>query len=247
MSTGTEHEDIHTGDETIATSDGPMPAKVAVPHGNPNGAVVVIQEAFGLTPHIADVAARLARAGWHTVAPALFHRQGSPVIAYDDIASARPIMSTLTADGLTTDLTATFDHLEAAGFPAARVGVVGFCMGGSVTLYAGTLRRLGAAVTFYGGGVTTGRFGLPSLAELAPTLTSPWLGLFGDEDASIPVDEVELLRQAAATASIETAVVRYPGAGHGFHCDERPSHYHADAARDAWQRTLGWLDRHVAK
>lgn len=247
MSTGTAHEDVLTSDETIDTADGPMPAKVAAPHANPNGAVVVVQEAFGVTPHIADVTVRLARAGWHAIAPALFHRQGSPVIAYDDVQSALPVVGELTAGGLTTDLTASFDWLERAGFPAARTAVVGFCMGGSVALYAGTLRRLGAAVTFYGGGITTGRFGLPALAELAPALTSPWLGLFGDEDQSIPVEEVEQLRQAAATATIETAVVRYPGAGHGFHCDDRPSAYHPEAARDAWQRTLGWLDRHVAK
>lgn len=247
MSTGTAHEDIRTSDETIETDDGPMPAKVAAPHANPNGAVVVIQEAFGLTDHIADVAARLARAGWHAAAPALFHRQGSPVIAYDDVQSAMPVMGQLTAGGITTDLTATFEWFERAGFPAARTAVVGFCMGGSVALYAGTLRRLGAAVTFYGGGVSTGRFGLPPLADLAPSLTSPWLGLFGDEDPSIPVEDVERLRQAAAEATIETEVVRYPGAGHGFHCDDRPAAYHPEAARDAWQRTLGWLDRHVAK
>lgn len=241
------HDDVLVNDLTIETDDGPMPAKSASPHANANGAVVVVQEAFGLTGYIADVTARLARAGWHAVAPALFHRQGSPVIPYDDVQSALPVMQQLTAGGITTDLTATLDGLEREGFPAARTAVLGFCMGGSVALYAGTLRRLGAAITFYGGGVSAGRFGLPSLAELAPSLTSPWLGLYGDEDASIPVEDVERLRQAANEAAVETEVVRYRGAGHGFHCDERPDHYHQGAAQDAWQRALGWLDRHVAK
>lgn len=247
MTTGHPHDDVLATDLTITTDDGPMPARSAAPHVNPNGGVVVLHEAFGLTAYITDVTIRLARAGWHALAPALFHRQGSPVIPYDDIPAALPIMGQLTAGGLTTDLTAAFDELERTGFPAARTAVIGFCMGGSIALYAGTMRRLGAAITFYGGGVATGRFGLPPLAELAPSLTSPWLGLFGDEDPSIPVEDVERLRQAASHAAIETAVVRYPGAGHGFHCDERADHYHPAVAQDAWQRTLGWLDRHLAK
>lgn len=247
MTEATAHQDTVATDETIDTDDGPMPAKVALPHGNPNGAVVVVQEAFGLTDHIADVTGRLARAGWHAVAPALFHRQGSPVIAYDDMERVLPAMSSLTAGGITTDLTATFEHLERAGFPAARTGIVGFCLGGSIALYAGTLRRLGAAVTYYGGGVGEGRFGLPSGIELARSLTSPWLGLYGDRDQSIPVEDVERLRATAADAPVETEVVRYADAGHGFNCDARPESYHAESAKDAWARTLGWLDRHVAK
>ncbi|MGH9082726.1 MAG: dienelactone hydrolase family protein [Acidimicrobiales bacterium] len=223
-----------------------MPATVAVPGGPATGAVVVVQEAFGVTGHIADVAARLARAGWQAVAPALFHRQGSPVIAYDDIQSALPVMGQLTAGGITSDMLATLSFLEEAGFPAAKVGVVGFCMGGTLSLYMGTLRPIGAAVTYYGGGVATGRFGLPSLAKLAPTLVAPWLGLYGDEDQSIPVEEVEELRRAAAQAKVDTEVVRYAGAGHGFHCDDRPTAFRAEAARDGWRRTLGWFDRHLA-
>jgi carboxymethylenebutenolidase len=243
----TSHEPIGAGTTvTIATDDGPMPAYVAVPQGTPRGAVVVIQEAFGVTSHIEDVARRFALAGWHAVAPALFHRQGAPVFAYDDFEHVRPTMQTLTAGGITTDVTATFAQLEAAGIPAERIGVVGFCMGGSVALYAATLRRIGAAVSFYGGGVAEGRFGLPSLIELAPQLTAPWLGLYGDLDKGIPVEEVEALRHAAAGSLVETEIVRYADADHGFHCDDRPAVFNPAAAADAWQRTLGWLDRHVA-
>lgn len=230
---------------TIQTADGPMPAHVAVPEGTPRGAVVVVQEAFGLTNYIKDVARRLAAVGWHAVAPALFHRLGSPVFSYDDIEKAMPAMQSLTAEGITTDITATFDQLEAAGIPSERIGIVGFCMGGTVALYAATLRRIGASVTFYGGGIAEGRWGLPPLIELAPHLVAPWLGLYGDKDAGIPVDQVERLAQAAAGAVVETQVVRYPDAGHGFHCDERPSAYNPEAAADAWRRTLDWLDRHA--
>jgi carboxymethylenebutenolidase len=85
-----------------------------------------------------------------------------------------------------------------------------------------------------------------SLLGLIPALSTPWLGLFGDADASIPVEEVERLRAELSTrAPVETAIVRYPGAEHGFHCDARPS-YSAEAAVDGWARTLAWLDRHLA-
>jgi carboxymethylenebutenolidase len=80
--------------------------------------------------------------------------------------------------------------------------------------------------------------------ELAPELQTPWLGLFGDEDAGIPIDQVEALREAAARAPVATEVVRYPDAGHGFHCDARDA-FHAPSARDGWQRTLAFLDEHL--
>ncbi len=71
-------------------------------------------------------------------------------------------------------------------------------------------------------------------------------GLFGDEDQGIPVDQVEALRTAAAKASVPTEIVRYAGAGHGFHCDARPDSYHEASARDGWSRTLEWFERHIA-
>jgi carboxymethylenebutenolidase len=189
---------------TIATADGPMPAFEATPTGGAKGGIVVVQEAFGVTSHIEEIARRLAGAGWHAVAPAFFHRQGSPVLAYDDFAAVMPIMKELTAEGITTDLTAALDHLAAAGFSASNTGVVGFCMGGSVTFYAATLRPLGGAVTFYGGGVAEGRFGLPSLIDQAASLQTPWLGLYGDIDQGIPIADVEQLRQATDALSVPT-------------------------------------------
>jgi carboxymethylenebutenolidase len=233
-----------TMDVTIPTDDGPMPAAESTPGTPARGAVVVFQEGFGLNSHIREITRRLADAGWRAVAPALFHRQGSPVLAYDDLTSVGPVMQELTAGGITTDVVSTLDYLDTAGFPPARTGVVGFCMGGSVSFYAGTLRPLGAAVTFYGGGVSEGRFGLPSLIELAPSLATPWLGLYGDRDAGIPVESVENLRLAAARAPVPTELVRYAEADHGFNCDERSS-YAPDAAADAWRRTLAFFDQHL--
>ncbi len=230
----------------IETPGGPMPIFEAEPDGEPRGAVVVVQEAFGVTSHIETIARRLAREGYHAVAPALFHRQGSPVLSYEDFAAVMPVMGELTEGGIREDLEATLGHLEGAGFGPGRTGIVGFCMGGSVTLYAATLRPLGAAVTFYGGGVTQGRFGFPPLLELAPGLQTPWLGLYGDLDQSIPPDAVEQLRQAAASSAVETEVVRYADADHGFNCDDRPAAFNPSAAAQAWARTLEWFGRHLA-
>jgi carboxymethylenebutenolidase len=214
------------------------------PEGEARGAVIVIQEAFGITDHIQDVCARFAKQGYRAVAPHLFHRSGDPVIGYDEMKNVMPHLGALTADGLESDLAATVRYLEQEGFSAGQLGVVGFCMGGSVAFLAAARHALGAAVSFYGGGITTGRFGMPPLLELAPELQAPWLGLFGDNDQSIPVEQVEQLRDAAKQASVDTDIVRYPGAEHGFHCDARDS-YHEASAKDAWQRTLDWFDTHL--
>ena len=101
------------------------------------------------------------------------------------------------------------------------------------------------AVTFYGGGIAQSRFGFPPLFDLAATLQSPWLGLFGDLDASIPTNEVEGLEKVVAGAAVDTEVVRYPEANHGFHCDARDS-YHEESAKDGWARTLAFLESHLS-
>lgn len=230
---------------TISTPDGDMPAAVAVPDRRPRGAVVVIQEAFGLTDHIVDLTGRLAADGWLAVAPALFHRQGAPTFDYGDYAALMPVIQELTGPGIESDVGATLAHVAAEGIAPEQTGIVGFCMGGAVALHAATRFPLGAAVTFYGGGVAEGRFGLEPLVELAPRLQAPWLGLYGDLDTGIPVEQVEALRAAAATAPVETELVRYAEAEHGFNCDARPSH-HPEAAADAWARMLAWFDRHLA-
>jgi carboxymethylenebutenolidase len=230
----------------LATSGGDMGLYDAEPEGEARGAVIVLQEAFGVNDHIEDVTRRFAHAGYRAVAPHLFHRTGDPALDYGNFEKIMPHMQGLSEAGLLDDLDATLGHLAGAGFTAATVGVVGFCMGGSVTFLAAVRRALGAAVTFYGGGVAEGRFGMPPLVELAAELKTPWLGLFGDEDQGIPVDQVEQLRRAAAVAPVETEIVRYPGAGHGFHCDARPDSFHESSARDAWQRTLDWFGRHLA-
>ena len=223
----------------------PAPLSIHETTGEPKGGIVVVQEAFGVNGHIEDVATRFAEAGWLAVAPHLFHRTGDPQLGYDDFSQVMPHMGALTADGILADIDVALALLAGAGIGPAQTGVVGFCMGGTVALVTAVRRDVGAAVSFYGGGVAQGRFGFGPLIEEAPGLRAPWLGLYGDLDQGIPVDDVERLRAAAATSGVETEVVRYPDAGHGFHCDRRPD-YHPDSAHDAWDRTLRWFDQHLA-
>ena len=162
------------------------PLSVHAPSGEPRGGVVVVQEAFGVNDHIEDICGRLAGEGYLAVAPHLFHRTGDPKMGYDiDFAELAPHMQALSQEGVLEDVDAALARLQEAGVALSGTGIVGFCMGGTVALVAATQRPLGAAVTFYGGGVREGRFGFPPLVEAARHLMAPWLGLYGDEDKGI--------------------------------------------------------------
>jgi carboxymethylenebutenolidase len=203
--------------------------------------VVVIQEAFGVTPHILDVVSRFEAEGYKAVAPDLYHGR---VFAHDESFDViRPVMSSLTGEGILADVDGAVSSL---GLPLSHVAIVGFCMGGTVALYAGAMRELGAAVSFYGGGVTESRWpGVPPLVELAPGLRSPWLGLYGDKDKGIPVSQVEDLRRAAALAPVPTRLERFADAGHAFFNDARTASYHQESAKQAWPMVLAWLRQNL--
>jgi carboxymethylenebutenolidase len=230
----------------VETRDGTLPIYAARPEGAARGGVIVVQEAFGVNDHIEDVTRRFASAGYHAMAPHLFHRAGGGTAPYGDWEKVMPLFEGLTDDGVLSDIDATTAELAELGVAADRTGIVGFCFGGRVTFLVSARRQLGAAVGFYGGGIVTPRFPqFPPLIDEAPALRTPWLGLFGDLDTSIPVDDVERLRAELDRAPVDHDVVRYPDAEHGFHCDVRSS-YAPDAAKDAWQRTLDWFERHLA-
>src|SRR5207247_1493786 len=139
----------------------------AAESGVAKGAVVIAQEAFGINDHIKEVAGRFAAEGYRAIAPHLFHRTGDPVIAYEDLDSAMGHVRALTEQGLAVDLEAAYAHLHEDGFEDERIAVVGFCMGGTVAFIEAAERPLGAAVTFYGGGIVEGRWGAPALKDLA--------------------------------------------------------------------------------
>jgi carboxymethylenebutenolidase len=232
----------------LQAPDGTMEVYEVVPDGDVRGAVVVIQEAFGVNEHIRDVTRRFADAGYHAVAPVLFHRAGGGCIDdYDniDFNEVFKLFEGVSDDGVLADVDATLDYLRSVGFTDNRIGIVGFCFGGRVTFLVAARRSLGAAVGFYGGGIASkGMLPFDPLIDEAATLKTPWLGLFGDEDASIPVEDVEKLREALKSAPVDNDVVRYEGAGHGFHCNVRAD-YHPEAAADGWRRTLEWFEQHL--
>src|SRR5437870_1553841 len=186
----------------VQTADGAMRLYEAKPEGEARGAVIVIQEAFGVNDHIEDVTRRFADVGYYAVAPELFHRAGSNMTApYDDFSKVLPLFEGLSDQALLLDVDAAIAHLGDAGFAPERIGIVGFCMGGRVTFLVALERALGAAVGFYGGGIVTGRFPqFPVLVDRADQLQTPWLGLFGDLDKSIPVEDVDPLRTAREKA-----------------------------------------------
>ena len=229
----------------LSTADGPMALYEATPDGEPRGAVIVIQEAFGVNDHIQDVARRFAAEGYHAVAPALFHRAGGGEAPYDDFSKVMPLFEGVNDDAVLMDVDATIEHLHGEGFADAQIGIVGFCFGGRVTFLTAARRALGAGVGFYGGGITEANvLSATALMEEAGTIKTPWLGLFGDLDAMIPIEGVEQLRTELEAAPVATDVVRYADAGHGFHCDARDS-YHEASAKDGWQRALDWFGTHI--
>ena len=237
---------VSTRTVELATADGAMAGFEARPDVAASRAVIVVQEAFGVNHYIEGVTERFAAAGFDAVAPAFFHRAGGGTAPYDDFSKVIPLFEGLTDDGILMDVDAAFAHLDALGRDVDAIGLVGFCMGGRISFLAAARRSFGASVGFYGGGLVTPRFPqFPALVDESATLATPWLGLFGDDDGGIPVEEVETLRAALVDAPVPTEIVRYPGAEHGFFCDERPA-YNAEASADAWPRTLDWFERHLA-
>ncbi len=218
--------------ETLMARDGhEFSAYIARPQSKPKGAVVVLQEIFGVNHHIRSVTDRYAAAGWLAIAPALFDRVGRGVeLGYSEpeIQTARGTMMQIDPAKALLDVAAAAAVVRHAG----KVGVVGFCWGGRLAWLAACEQPLGAAVGYYGA-----RIG----QNLGRTPRCPTLLHFGERDDHIPMSEVEQIRAAYPQGIIHV----YP-AGHGFACDERAS-YDAASAALAWQRTQEFLDRHLTR
>lgn len=238
----------------IRTGDGVMPAYRSQPVGEgPFPGVIVVMEAFGLNGHIKEVADRIAREGYVTIAPDLYYRHpGERVCAYSELQRAIGLMMELPGyDAIVGDVRATIDHLEA--LPSVKrgaIGMTGFCMGGFITFLAACRLPLRAAAPFYGGGI--GRNMMPSERrphppiEEAQGIGAKMVVFYGEKDAFIPPDEVALVKERLAALGKDAEVIVYPGADHGFFCEERPS-YHAAAAQDAWKRLLRLFETTLKK
>ena len=205
----------------------------ADPAGAPKAAVVVIQEIFGVNHHIRSVCDRFASEGYVAIAPAIFDRvERNFQCGYspDEIANARKFVANPDWPAMLRDTQAAIDAVSNVG----AVGIVGFCLGGSVAYAAATkLKGLSAAIGYYGGVIV--RF-----ADDKPQV--PTQLHFGEKDAGIPLADVETIR--AKRPEVEIHI--YPGAQHGFHCDERAS-YDKTSADIAWPRSLGFFAKHLKK
>ena len=205
----------------------------ADPKGTPKGAVVVIQEIFGVNHHIRAVCDRLAGEGYVAIAPSIFDRiEPGFTSGYspDEIATARNFIANPDWAGMLRDTQAAIDAVKDKG----PVGIIGFCLGGSIAYAAATkLSGLSAAVGYYGGAVV--RF-----ADDKPLV--PMQLHFGEKDAGIPLTDVETIK--AKRPEVEVHI--YPGAQHGFHCDERAS-YDKASADIAWPRSLAFFAKHLKK
>jgi carboxymethylenebutenolidase len=238
---------MKTEDLELTVGDGTMAAFLAAPDAGASRAIIVIPEAFGLNDQIRNTARRIADAGIAALALDVFHRSGAPVAPYTDFAQVKALFAGLDDDAVGADIAAALAHLGDAGFSPDRTAIVGFCFGGRVSFLAALEHDLGAAISFYGGGIVEqGAFrAFPPLLDRAAEIRTPWIGFFGDRDRSIPADDVERLRATLEAATVPTEIVRYPDADHGFDCNERPS-YDETASADAWRRAFEFLDRQLA-
>ncbi|BFI95876.1 MAG: dienelactone hydrolase family protein [Rhodanobacter sp.] len=205
---------------------------LAQPEGKPKGGIVVAQEIFGVTAHIRSVADRFAAAGYTAIAPAFFdHFESWLELDYDDVGMARgrALISELGLDRPLEDVASAAESIASAG----KIGVVGYCWGGTIALLSAL--RLGLpAVSYYGAR------NVPFLEEKPK---APVMFHFGEKDASIPPEAVARHRELLP----QMEVFCYPDAGHAFNRDAPGDpHYHEASARLAWSRTLAFFDKHLA-
>ncbi len=219
-------------DITLTASDGfKLGGYRADPAGTPKAAIVVIQEIFGVNSHIRNVCERFAAGGYTAIAPAIFDRiEPNFQSGYmpEEVAVARKFVANPDWAAMLRDTQAAIDAAKAVG----PVGIIGFCLGGSVAYAAATeLSGLSAAVGYYGGAIV--RF-----ADDKPKV--PTQLHFGEKDSGIPLTDVETIRRKRPDVEIFT----YPGAQHGFGCDERAS-YDQPSSDLAWQRSLAFFAAHL--
>lgn len=216
---------------TLTAADGhTFNAYRADPIGTPKGGIVVIQEIFGVNHHIRSVTDRFAALGYVAIAPALFdriERNFECGYSQEEVQHAMQLVQARPVAGWMQDIAASRDAIADAG----KIGVTGFCLGGSLVY--------GAAVNLPGFAVGIGYYGgmIASMADQAPKI--PTMLHFGELDAHIPMSDVEMIKQKQPGVIVHTY-----NADHGFQCDERGS-FNPEAAQIAWGRTLRFLDSHM--
>ena len=234
------------GEVSVPAGAQKVPAYRAAPVGKSNAPVVlVVSEVFGVNEYIADVTRRLARLGYFAIAPELFERQGDAG-SYGEVGKLLAEVVNKTPDReVMADLDACVAWAKAQGADTNKLGITGFCWGGRITwLYAAHNPALKAGVAWYGhlAGASNALQTAQPL-DVAARLQAPVLGLYGGQDAGIPLDSVEQMKRALAAGSAAakaSEIVVYPDAPLAFHADYRPSYRKADA-QEGWRRSLAWF------
>lgn len=206
--------------------------------------VLVIQEIFGVHPHIQDICRRFAGLGYLAIAPELYARQGDVSTMTDHAEIREKVVSRVPDAQVMADLDSAAAWAAGEGGDASRLAITGFCWGGRIAwLYAAHNPRLKAAAAWYGRVDSASTPLQPrSPLDVAGELKCPVLGLYAARDAGIPVESVERMRGAAGSRA---DIVIYPDAGHGFFADYRPA-YHQASALDGWRRLIEWFQKYGA-
>jgi carboxymethylenebutenolidase len=220
---------------------------LARPKGdNRRGGVIVIHEIFGLTDHIKDVACRFAQAGYDALAPDLFTREGTPPPLSGGFEPLREFVGKVPDSQILGDLQGAIAYLRRLPTSNGKVGSVGFCWGGRISmLLDAAAPDLNAAVAYYGrisGNPTPNQPTHP--IDVVEEMHAPLLGHFGAEDAGIPPAEADKLRDALKAHDKVAEIYVYEHAGHAFNNDTR-EHYRPEAAKLALQRTLDGFARYL--
>jgi carboxymethylenebutenolidase len=218
----------------FASNGGSTPGYLAQPSQGKGPGVVVIQEWWGLVPHIQDVCERFARQGYVALAPDLYHGQ-----AASEPDEARKLLMELDREKAIQEIIAAAGYLKSlVQVSPKKVGVVGFCMGGMLAVTtAAASHQVDAAVAFYG---------LPRDLSLVERIQSPLLGLFAEHDHGFSPEVVQSFEAELAKSNAPHEIHIYPGTQHAFFNDTRPNIYDPQAAHDAWERTLRWFRQYLA-
>ncbi len=202
-------------------------------------AIIVVQEWWGLNDHIKDIARRFAAEGYVAIAPDLYSRFQNEVVPNSNPKRAGELMGQLKQEDGLTDLNATVTYVKTVpGVDAARIGVTGFCMGGSYALMLPCVNsEIKAAVPFYGQ--------VPNPDTPLQKLACPVLYIYGEEDGWITKADVQRLAAALKKYNKPGEIKTYPGAPHAFFNDTRKDVYKPAEAKDAWARTLAFFKQHL--
>ena len=244
----TDTDGLIAGDQKIKVGGVDVPVYEARPaSGKDTPIILVISEIWGVHEYIRDATRRFAKAGYYAVAPELFAREGG-VAQLPDIQDVLKIVLSQKREQTLGDLKAAVDWAKTRpNVRADKVGVTGWCWGGSTTIQvAATNPDIKAAVAWYGPPARPyqGASGPVTGFDLAKDIKVPFLGLFGENDKSPTPEDAKKLGELVKAQNPNIEIVIYPAAGHGFHADYRPS-YNKAAADDGWKRCTGWFEKYL--